>query len=212
MNLLTPDSLETDDGSGMIFFALPFIRAYDTVSNRGLVSKGLVKANDKIISEIIGYTAAITRCIPDDLIFGRDNLDIRSLIEGVNNDERLIGFGECQPEHGGAFRWDNLRNHVMIREVYLIIIRLGDLRLMRKPTRTFVLIENRTAGYRHDGKLSIVVHPWARLMGLLETTDFISRIGVEPAIAHPPGLWRPEVHAPWHGYYRVRITRGKFMP
>ena len=48
-------------------------------------------------------------------------------------------------------------------------------------------------------------------MRLLETADPVCRIAVGPAVTHRAGLRGPEVHAPWKGYRRVGVARGKRM-
>src|SRR5260221_14672215 len=65
--------------------------------------------------------------------------------------------------------------------------------------------------YRHDAKLPVIVHPWGRLVGLLETPDPGSIIGILPAIAHYTGLGRPEIHAPGQRNGRIGVPVGKFM-
>ena len=48
----------------------------------------------------------------------------------------------------------------------------------------------------HDGELSVIIDPWAGLVGLLESPDFVGCIRVLPSVPHLARLRCPEVHSP----------------
>ena len=99
----------------------------------------------------------------------------------------------------------------MFSKIYLIIVRCGYLGFMREPALTLILIEHRTSGNRHDGECAVVVYPRTRLVSLLQSANLGRGVFVCPSVSILAGLWRPEVHSPWHCHCRVGISGGKFI-
>ncbi len=98
----------------------------------------------------------------------------------------------------------------MICEIFFIVIGTSLLCLVGEPARAIILIEFGTAGHRHYGKLTVIIYPRARLMGLLETTYLVGVICVLPAITHFSGNRGPEVHAPRTCYHRISVAGRQF--
>src|SRR5690606_83944 len=94
---------------------------------------------------------------------------------------------------------------------HTIIMRHHFFGFMGEPTCPPVLIEPYFSSYRHNDKLSVIVHPRRRLMGLFKPADFISGILIDPSISHFAGLGSPEIHAPWAGNGGVYIPVGQAM-
>ena len=94
----------------------------------------------------------------------------------------------------------------MLRQIYLIIISLGDLPFVREPARTFILVEFRFTNHRHDRKLSVIIDPRTWLVGLFKTTDLVSRIYILPSISHLTSLRSPEIHTPRTSDRRIGIS------
>ena len=202
--------LETDYRSDMVgsLFACAFFQG--CIRKGRFVSERFVEFDDEIVLEVIGNAAAILGCIADDLVFFRDHLYVRSLIECVHYDVRMFVFGKSEAEHGGTVGRGQFGLHVVLGQIDFVIIRFGDFAFMREPAGAFILVELRSADNRHDGKLAVVVDPGARLVGLLETAYFVGRINVCPSVAHLSGLRRPEVHPPGTCNGRIGITSRQF--
>ena len=131
------------------------------------------------------------------------------MVEGVDEDVGRVCCGEGEAEKGRSLRRRYLCRHVVVGQIYLIIIGRGRFCLVGEPAGTTVFVEIHLANSRHDGKLAVVVDPRAGLVGLLETAQFVGRIGVCPAVAHLSCLRSPEVHTPRHSHSRIGITRRK---
>ena len=93
----------------------------------------------------------------------------------------------------------------MLGQVYAIIIRFSHFCFVGEPAGTFFFIDFHPF-HRHDGKHPVVIDPRTGLVGLLKTTDLVSRIYILPSISHLSGLWHPEIHSPRHGNRRISIT------
>ena len=199
--------LETDDGSGMVGILFQFVLRNLRVAYHSLVCKRLVKLYNKIILEVIRHTTAVLCRVTDNLVFFRDNLHIRTLVEGIQHHVRVFTFREGKAEHHGALCRRQFRYDVILGQIYLIIIRLRDFALVGKPAGTPLHVELRTANHRHNSKLSVIVNPRTRLVRLLETVDFRRCVLIHPAVAHLASLRRPEVHTPRTCGCRIRITR-----
>ena len=167
-----------------------------TVFNRSGICKRFVELYNKVVSEILRYTAAVTGGISDDPVLFRYNPDIGTAVESIYHHIGMFIFRKCETEQHGTFGRSKLRHHIVLRQIYLIIMRQRNLTFMREPACTFVLIENRLPGNRHNGELPVIVYPWTGLVRLLEASDFIGRIDILPAIPHFSGLRCPKIHSP----------------
>src|SRR5690606_5062901 len=96
------------------------------------------------------------------------------------------GKGKTEPSR--PFGGRNFGGHVVVGKVYAVVMRFRHLGLVGKPARTLVLIERWRAGYGHDGKLSVIIHPGRWLMGLFKPADLIGCIRIHPPVAHLAGL------------------------
>ena len=198
--------LKTDDSAGMVCLHLRLIQLDRPVLNRRGEREWLIELDHEIILEVTGNTARVLRGITDDLTFRRQYLYIRAFIESVDDDIRFLGFRECKAELSRTFRRNQLGSHVMIGQIDLIIIRCSHFAFVREPASPFLLVEDQAFGSRHNGELPVIVHPRARLMGLLESPDLIRIVTIGPAVAHLAGLGSPEVHTPRHGRGRIGIS------
>ena len=197
---------ESDDRSGMVALNFCFVRENVVLFHAGSKGKRFVELDDEIILEVLRHSAAVLGRITDDLVFFRNHLHIRAFVECVDNDISVLGFRIRETEHNGTLRRNEFRSNVVVCEIYLIIIRFGNLRLVREPAGTLVLVEYQSACDRHDGKLTVVVHPRAGLMCLFEAPDFVGIVGICPTVAHFTGLRCPEVHSPRQCRSRIGIS------
>ena len=197
---------ESDDRSGMVALNFCFVRENVVLFHAGSKGERFVELDDKVILEVLRHSAAVLGRITDDLVFFRNHLHIRAFVECVDNDISVLGFRIRETEHSGTLRRNEFRSNVVVCEIYLIIIRFGNLRLVREPAGALVLVEYQSACDRHDGKLTVVVHPRAGLMCLFEAPDFVGIVGICPTVPHFSGLRCPEVHSPRQCRGRIGIS------
>ena len=181
------------------------------VVNGSRVSKWAVELDNEIILEILRHAAIILGGVSCDTAVCRIDSHARTIVESVNHNISVVGFGESETHDCSAVGRSDFGHYIEIGEICSIIIRSGDLSLVREPACAFILIEDGAPGNRHDSKLTIVVDPRRGLMSLLEAADFVGIIGVGPAIAHFAGLGSPEVHTPGHCHSGVGVTRREGM-
>ena len=198
--------LETDHSSHMarsLFFRAFFQRI---IGESGFVSERFIELDNEIVLEVLRNTTAILGRVADDLVFFRDDFDIRSIIQCIDNNVGMVVFRESETEQCCTVGRRQFGYHIMVSQIGFIIIRFSHLALMREPAGTFILIELRSTYHRHNRELSVIVDPRAWLMGLLETTNFICRIDILPSVSHLSGLWRPEIHTPGTRNSRIGIS------
>ena len=159
-------------------------------------SKRLVELYHKVILKVLRNTATIACRITNYFIFFGNHLHIRTAVESIYHHIGIGGFRESETEICATFRRSYFSCHVILWQINTIIIRSGFLCLMREPGSTTVLIDLQLFSHRHDWELTVVIDPRTRLMGLLETSDFVGCISVSPTVTHLSGLWHPEVHSP----------------
>ena len=179
------------------------------VSDSGDVVDFCIRTDDKPVPEIIRDSSGILCRISDDKILFGDDLDIRSVVEGIDDQICLARFGICDPESGSPFCRGQLDRYVVVCKIHAVIVRSGDLGLVGEPARAAVLVEYRGAD-RHNGKLSVVVHPRAWLMCLLEASYLVGSVCIRPAIPHRAGLGSPEIHTPRACDGGIRVACGEF--
>ena len=199
---------KADKSRSVISFTCCRIFLNRTIFYRASIRKRFIENDNEIIFEIIGNTAAIACSVTDHGIFFGYNFHGRSLIESIDQHIRLVRFGKRETKNCRSVGWGYFCRDIVVGQINTVIIRFCDLRFMRKPTGTFILIELRFTGHGHDGKLTVIVNPRAGLMGLLETPNFIGIVSVLPPIAHFTRLGRPEIHSPRKGNSRIGIAVG----
>ena len=196
MNYFTFFCGKSDDSASVVSFYFRFIRKNIIFGNCGNKCERFVEVNDKVVLEVFRYTATVFCRITDNFVFLRNYFYIRTLIECVYDNIGILGLRICETEHHGTFGRGEFGGHIMIGQIHLIIIRSAHFRFVREPTGTSVLVEYQSACDRHDGKLTVVIHPGTGLVGLLESPNFVGIICVCPAITHLTGLRCPEIHPP----------------
>ena len=200
--------LEGDDGTHMVAFLLVSFLVFAILDTKHSV-KVMVELDDKVISEVCWYATAITSGKAHHLALVRQYLDIATLIESIDNDMSTIGLREGESHQRSTLRRTEFCCHVVVGEIYTIIIRCHLLCLMREPTGSLLLIENRFSYNRHQRELTVVIDPRTGLMRLLQSSYLLGSISILPSIAHLSCLGNPEVHAPRHGDGRICIACGK---
>lgn len=70
---------ETDDSSGMIGFLFQTAFFQFFISESAFVRERLIELDDKVIFEVLGYSATVTGGIADDFIFFRNYFYVRTL-------------------------------------------------------------------------------------------------------------------------------------
>ena len=208
MHNLTFLRLETNDSADVIRLLLLCALLQSLIGEGSGIGERLVELDHEIVLEILGHTTTILRGVADDLTLFRQHLHVRTLIQSVDHDVGMFVLGEGETEHRRTLSRSQLRYDIMLGEIYLIIIGFGYLSLMREPAGPLVLIKLRCPYNRHDGELSVVVDPGARLVCLLETTNLVRRIDILPSVTHLSGLRGPEVHAPGTCDCRIGVTGG----
>ena len=150
MHLLPSASLESHDTTGMLASYLQFPTMKDAIANGSCIGKGLVENEHKVVLKIIGHTSMIEGCVSDDLILFRDDLHIRTTMIGVKHEIRMIVLGISYPEDGRPTGRSHFRNHIIVGEIYFVVIRRGHFCLMGEPTLTLILVEDRRTRLRHQ--------------------------------------------------------------
>ena len=192
----------------MIFFNV-WLAYFDfTIAYGCRVSEGLVESNGEVVLKVGRYATAVFGRVADDLILGRNNFHIRTIVECINYYIRILALGKGKAEYGCPLRRYNFCCNIVIGEECAVVIGCRYLRFMIEPACTLVLVEYGLTCNGHDGELSVVVYPRAGLMCLFETSDTVRCIGISPSFSHLSGLWGPEVHPPGHCDGRIGITIG----
>ena len=209
VELLAALCLEAYDGSGVVALAHQFATLYLAVNDYGCICERTVELHHEVVLEVLGHAAVVLCRIAHNHVLLGQHLNVRPIVVSVNDEARLLSLGIRNAHDGSALGRCNLSNDIVVGKIGTIVIRCSHLCLVREPRRALILVEHGRAYLWHHGKLTVVVNPRTRLVGLLEAAQLVGRIGVCPAVAHLSGLRCPEVHAPRHGYGRIGITRRK---
>ena len=210
MHLLSATRAETYDGSGAV--ALDVVVAFTNLSvlDSGGKLEIMVELQDEIVTEIVRNTSAVAGGVAYDAALGGKDAHFGTAVIGVEHNAGTLGLGEGEAEDDGTFRGCHLCRHVVVGQQYAVIVGQGYLALVAKPTGAVVIGENQFPCCRHDGELTVVVHPGTGLVGLLEAANFVGVIGINPSVAHRGGLRSPEVHAPRQCRGRIGVSCGEF--
>ena len=203
-------NLKRDDGSHVVAFLFVAVLVFAILHTKHSI-KVVVELYHKVIPEIIGHSPTVSGRIAYDLSLGRKYLDITALVESIDNHLGAVGLRKSERHQGGTLGRTEFCRHIIIGEIDTIIIRCRLLCLVREPTGSLLLIENRLAYCRHQGELTIVVNPGTGLMGLLQSSYLSCSISILPSITHLSCLRNPEVHAPRHGDGWISIACRKAM-
>ena len=206
MHLFSFSGFESDDGSGMIGSLFCRILLQISILYCCFIGKRLVELNDKIVLEVFGNAAAVTGRVADNLVLFGNDLDVRTFVESIYNNIRVIILRKCETEKYGTFRRCHFGDYIVFCQIYFVVIRGCNFSFVCKPACAFLFVKHRLAYYRHNGELAIIVDPRTGLMCLLEAAYLIGSIGILPAITHLSGLRSPEVHSPGAGNSRIGIT------
>ena len=95
---------ETDDSSGMIGFLFQTAFFQFFISESAFVRERLIELDDKVIFEVLGYSATVTGGIADDFIFFRNYFYVRTLVESIYNNVRMLVFGKSEAEQDCTLR------------------------------------------------------------------------------------------------------------
>ena len=197
---------ETDQCTGMIVCRFQFVGVNHTTGYGSRISKRFVEYQYKVVIKVGRNTTAVFSGITDNLVLRRDYFHKRTFIKSVYHYIRVVVFGESETESSRSLCRSNFGHYVMIGEIYFIIIRSSRFSFMREPTGTLILIKYCLTGYRHDGKLTVIIDPGTWLMGLFESSDLVSVIRIGPSIAHFTSLRNPKIHSPGQRNGRVSIS------
>jgi len=166
----------------------------------------LVESEDEPVAEIIGNSAAVACCIADHRIGLRYHLYVGPFVKSIHHYARCSAFRKSETELGGPVCRCQFCIYIVVGKINLIIIRSGCLALMGEPAGACVLVDFRRIFHRHYGKLSVIVYPRRRLVGLFQAPYHVGVITVGPSVTHRPCLRRPEIHTPRNCSRRVRIA------
>ena len=168
------------------------------------------KLNDKVISEVFGYSAIILRCISHHHIQLRKHYNLWIVVESINDYAGTISFRISETHHTCTLCWCYFGPDIIVGKIHFIIIGLHIFGHMREPWGSFIFIKDRFSGLRHKRKHAIIVYPGAGLMGLLQSSDFMCSVNILPTIAISTCLRRPKVHSPRQSNSRIGVTCREF--
>lgn len=97
-----------------------------------------------------------------------------------------VRFRESEPEENSTFGRRHLRDNIVFGQIHLVVIRSCFFSFVSEPASPLFFVEFRFTHHRHNGELSVIVYPWAGLMSLFESTDFIGCIDILPSVSHFP--------------------------
>lgn len=97
-------------------------------------------------------------------------------------------FRKGKAEKNGTLGWGHFGYYIVFGKVYFIIMRAGYFSFVGEPAGSFFFIEFGLPNNRHNRKLPVIIDPWAGLMGLFETANFVCSVNILPAIPHFP-VW-----------------------
>ena len=210
MHLLALAGREADDGARMILRLLGRVLLQLAVGESGHILERLVELNDEIVLEIAGHSAAVARGVARNAVVGGVDLDMRAAVESVDHHIRIFRLGEREAEQRRAVGGRQLHHHVVLGQIYFIVVCFGLLALVREPARALVLVELGRADHGHERELAEVVDPRAGLVRLLESAYLVIGVHVLPSVTHLSRLGSPEVHTPRTRDGRVCVTGGEF--
>ena len=133
MNGLASLCLEADYRADMIRLEFEVILDRIVTGPHKLIVERLVELDHEPVPEVAWHTAAVAGSISHDLVFLRNHLHIRTSVECIDHDIRIIGLRESETEISAPLRRSNLRSHVMISQIHAVVIRCDSLGLMREP-------------------------------------------------------------------------------
>src|SRR3546814_12442967 len=87
------------------------------------------------------------------------DLDHRSAREPVEQDVRVVAFGEGEAELRGACRRRDFGGHVIVGAIDFVRIRPSDLGLVAEPHAAFLLLDLNRAGFGHPRPRPPDIHP-----------------------------------------------------
>ena len=109
----------------MVACGLGVALANGAVGNGSLVGERLVKLYNKKVLEIAGHATAVLGGVANNHILLGQHLYVRASVEGVDHDVCLIGFGKGEAHDGGAAGGCHLGHHVIVGQIYAIIVGFG---------------------------------------------------------------------------------------
>ena len=166
----------------------------------------MIKLNDKIITEVLRHPTAVLRRVTHNHVVLRDYLHSRNIIKSIYDHAGTVSLRKSQPHHASTLCRRHLCPDVIVGKIHLIIIRLHNLRHMREPRGSLLLVKDRLTNLRHEGKHTIIVYPRTRLMRLFQSANLMRSVNILPAITILSGLRSPEIHAPRHCYGRIGVA------
>ena len=95
--------------------------------------KRFIKLYDKPVLEILSHAATVANRITRDTLALYINVNMRTLVESIHNNIRLTAFREGELHQHGAVGRSQLRRHVVVSQIDIIIIRCSRLSLVRVP-------------------------------------------------------------------------------
>ena len=206
MYLFSTLSFKTYNGSCMVSCLFGCIFLNISIIYSGFIGERLIELNNKIVLEVFGNSSAIACTITDNFVFFWDNLNKRTFVKCIDCDIRMCVFRESEPEENSTFGRRHLRDNIVFGQIHLVVIRSCFFSFVSEPASPLFFVEFRFTHHRHNGELSVIVYPWAGLMSLFESTDFIGCIDILPSVSHFFFFFFPEIHSPRAGNGRVGVT------
>ena len=196
MHDFTFTGTETNDGSRMVGFLLQVAFFQLFVCKSTFVSERFVELDNEVVLEILGHSTTVTGGVADYLVLFRNYFYVGTLVKCVYYNVRVFVFRKGETEQNRTFCRSHFGHYIVFGQIYFIVGRGCYFTFMTEPTGTFFFIKLKFACDGHDGELSVIIDPWAGLVGLLESPDFVGCIRVLPSVPHLARLRCPEVHSP----------------
>ncbi len=182
---------------------------YLTIFHHAVQRKGFIEEHHEVVFEVFRNTAAVACGVADNGILPGDNFHCGALVEGIHQHDGAVCLREGKAENGSPFGGRDLGGDVIVGQIGTVVVGLRHLSLMGIPACPLLLRKLHPVGHRHDGKLTVVIHPGTGLVGLLEAIQLVVGIGILPSVPHLAGLGCPEIHPPGTCDGRVGVTIGE---
>ena len=124
-HLFATFGVEAHDGAHMVFFGFELALFNVAIGNGGAIGEGLAKLHHKIVFKVTGHATAVLGGVANNHIFLGQHLYVRATVEGVDHDVCLIGFGKGEAHDGGAAGGCHLGHHVIVGQIYAIVVGFG---------------------------------------------------------------------------------------
>ena len=130
---MTLVGLESDDSPGVVVGRRETVLGNLAACDRSLIGEGTVEDEHEIVLEVMWYASAVLGSISHNHVFLWDNLYVRAFVKGIYHDIRAVGLRKGETHHGRTLGRSYLGCHVVVGQIYLVVVGTGGLGLVREP-------------------------------------------------------------------------------